>query len=476
MRRQLRERSRKWAAGLVAAVVVATATAAGGHPARGAQSRKPNVLFIAVDDLNHWVGYLRRNPQTRTPNIDRLARRGVRFTRSYCAAPVCNPSRAALMSGRRPSSTGVYDNNNDWRAAIPEGQTLTTAFRRAGYHVAGTGKIYHEAYPRRSEWDEYLGFDQLPQDPRQRSNGGVGGIKFHALDCRDEELRDYQITSWTIEQLQKPHDKPLFLALGLQLPHMPWSVPKKYFDRFPLNSIELPNVKDDDLADVPPAGVRMARPQGDHATMVASGRWREAVQAYLAAIAFTDMNIGRVLEALDRSPAAANTIVVLWSDHGWHLGEKQHWRKFALWEEATRAPLIWIAPGVTKPESICERPVDLMAVYPTLMELCGIPTPRHLDGRSIARLLADPAAAWDAPALTTYRFKNHAVRTQAWRYIRYEDGGEELYDETKDPLEWSNLASRPEHAAEKADLSRHLPTDNQPDIGNSRRRPNADAE
>lgn len=186
---------------------------------------KLNVLFIAIDDLNHWVGYLGRNPQTKTPNIDRLAARGVWFTRSYCAAPACNPSRAALMSGLRPSSSGVYENNNDWRRAIPEDLPLTTTFRKAGYYVCGAGKIYHESYKRRSEWDDYL--ENAGRDPEPTGNTGVGGIRFAPLDCGDEDLREWRIVEYGIEQLQKKHDKPFFLAVGLHKPHMPWNVPRK---------------------------------------------------------------------------------------------------------------------------------------------------------------------------------------------------------------------------------------------------------
>jgi arylsulfatase A-like enzyme len=424
---------------------------------------KPNVLFIAVDDLNHWVGYLGRNPQTITPNIDRLARRGMRFTRSYCAAPVCNPSRAALMSGLRPATTGVYDNRNDWRTVIPEEVTLPTTLRKAGYYVCGSGKVYHEAYRRRSEWDDYL--EREGRDPLPTGNDGVGGIKFAPLDCKDEDLREWRIVQYGIDELQKKHDKPFFLAVGLHKPHMPWNVPRKYYDMHPLEKIQLPPHIENDLADVPPAGVRMARAQGDHARILASGRWKDAVQGYLAAISYADAMIGRLLDAFDRSAYRDNTIVVLWGDHGWHLGEKEHWRKFALWEEATRAPLIWVVPGVTRPDTVCDRTVDFMTIYPTLTDLCSIPTPKHVQGESIRSLLADPRARWDRPALTTYRFNNHAVRSEGWRYIRYADGGEELYDEAKDPYEWSNLANSAEQAARKAELANYMPKENHPDIG-----------
>jgi arylsulfatase A-like enzyme len=430
--------------------------------ARSAEAKKPNVLFIAVDDLNHWVGYLGRNPQTKTPNIDKLAARGVRFTHSYCAAPLCNPSRAALLSGLRPATSGVYENDDDWRRVIPADLPLTTTFRKAGYSVRGAGKIYHGNFPRRSEWDDYLKGEG--RDPQPRGDTGVGGIKFAPLDCRDEDLREWKIVQYGIDQLGKPHDKPLFLAIGLHKPHMPWNVPRKYFDLHPLSGIELPPHRDDDLLDLPPAAIKMANPDGDHRVILQSGRWKEAVQAYLAAISYSDAMIGRLIDALDRSSDRDNTIVVFWGDHGWHLGEKQHWRKFALWEEATRAPLIWIVPGVTRANSVCDRTVDFMSIYPTLTEVCGIDTPKHVEGRCIRMLLADPDARWEVPALTTFGLGNHAVRDAGWRYIRYASGDDELYDEQADPYEWKNLARDPRFAAKKADLARHLPSSNHPDI------------
>jgi len=433
---------------------------------RAQETRPPNVLFIAIDDLNHWVGYLGRNQQTKTPAIDRLARRGVWFSRPYCPAPVCNASRAALMSGLRPSSTGVYENDNDWRTVIEPDKPLTTTFRRGGYHVCGSGKIYHEAYRRRAEWDDYL--EAEGKNPAPPTNPGVGGIKFGAVDCRDEDLPDSRIVDYGIAQLRAKHDKPLFLAVGLHKPHMPWYVPRKWFDLHPLDTIELPPHRDDDLADVPAGGVKMARPDGDHAQMVASGRWKEAVQAYLATISYCDYQVGRLLDAFDQSAYRDNTIICFWSDHGWHLGEKLHWRKFALWEEATRAPHIWVVPGLTEPDQRCDRTVDLMGIYPTLCDLCGLKPPAHVEGVSLKPLLADPTLAWDRPAITTYERGNHAIRSEGWRYIRYADGGEELYDETADPHEWTNLAARPEHEARKAELARWLPKTDARDIGGRR--------
>jgi arylsulfatase A-like enzyme len=222
----------------------------------------------------------------------------------------------------------------------------------------------------------------------------------------------------------------------------------------------LPPTQENDLQDVPPEGVKMAKPDGDHAEMLKSGRWKEAVQGYLAAIAYCDAQVGRLLDAYEKSPQKENTILVFWSDHGWHLGEKEHWRKFALWEEATRMPYIWIAPGVTKAGGVCERPVDLMSVYPTLCSLTGVEVPQHVEGANITPLLLDPKATWDKPAVTTFHLNNHSVRTERWRYIHYAEGGEELYDHDNDPYEWKNLAADPKYAETKKSLAKLMPTKN----------------
>jgi len=463
--------------------------------ARLSAADKPNILFIAIDDLRDWVHYLGYQ-QVKTPNLDKLSARGMTFARGYCASPVCNPSRAALMSGMRSSTTGVYSNGIDWRPLITDKTlTLPQHLRANGYYACGSGKIYHESFRRPTDWDDYLGSQrgaaaaaaEEGEAPAAKAKGqgkgkakakaeaaaaaaagerdpnGVGGIRFKPLpNTPDEEMVDYHSVTYALKQLNTKHDKPLFLACGLHKPHMPWDVPQKYYDMYPLDKIELPPVLKDDLSDIPSAGVRMAKPQGDHAAMLASGRWKEAVQGYLAAITFCDAMVGRLIDGFDKSPNKDNTIIILWSDHGWHLGEKEHWRKFALWEESTRAPFLMIVPGVTKPGSVCERPVDYMNIYPTICDLTGVPQPKHLEGFSMKPLLVNPAAPWDHPAITTHGYQNHAVRTDKWRYIRYEDGGEELYDEVADPHEWKNLASDPKFAAIKQDLAKHLPKTNVP--------------
>lgn len=423
----------------------------------------PNVLFIAADDLNHWVGYTGRNPQTKTPNLDRLSKMGTSFMRADCAAPLCNPSRAALLSGLRPSTTGCYQNGENWKKFIPEGLGLSQAFRNAGYYVAGAGKIYHgnTYYP--SEWDDYLKMTGSEADEHGRGVGKMEGFtKPVAHDLKDQDISDWQITDYCIEQLGKKHDRPFFLACGLHKPHLPWAVPRKYYDMFPLDSIQLPPYLASDLDDVPPAGVHMAKPDGDQKTIVKTGRWKAAVQSYLATIAYMDMNVGRLLDAFEKSAYRSNTIIVFWGDHGWHLGEKSHWRKFALWEEAVRAPMIWSVPGLTKPGTICERPVSFMGMYPTLCEVAGIPIPKHVEGISFKPVLADPKAEWNTPTLCTFGFQNHSVRNEQWRYIHYADGSEELYDHSKDPYEWTNLATKVEFKNVKAELAKSLPKKNAP--------------
>ncbi len=449
-----------------------------GLSVRAGDRTRSNVLFIAIDDLNDWTGVLAGHPQAKTPNLDRLARQSVLFTNAHTAAPACNPSRAALMTGIPPYRSGVYHNAQPWRPAMPDALTLPQWFRRHGYWAAGSGKIYHGAFPDPASWDTYVPSQQRnqfpnPRPPRRNLNGlKRGHFDWGPIpDIDDLEMGDAKTADWICEQLGREHDRPFFLACGFFRPHLPWYVPESYFEQFPREQVRLPEVRDDDLEDIPAAGIRMARPQGDHAAVVAAKQWHAAVQGYLASIAFVDRQLGRVLDALEKSPHADSTIVILWTDHGWHLGEKQHWRKFTLWEEATRVPLmIRVPPGVSDalPEGSrngqrCSRPVSLMDIYPTLVDLCGLPEKQGLVGQSLRPLLADPKARWERPAITTYGRGNHAVRSQDWRYIRYADGSEELYDHRRDPQEWTNLAGDARYAAIKAELARWLPQENAPD-------------
>jgi arylsulfatase A-like enzyme len=375
------------------------------------------------------------------------------------------------MSGLRPGASGVYDNSENFAPAIPVELTLTTQFRKAGYYVCGAGKIYHSSVYREGEWDHWLRNAGGPRN-REEDNSTAkavraGKLPITPLDCRDEDMADFKFVDYAIEALNRKHDKPFFIACGLTKPHLPWSVPRKYYEKFPLESIELPPYRENDLEDLPAVALQMARgPSNDHETILKEGgtnTWKQAIRAYLATINFCDVMIGRLLDAYDQSPERENTIICFWSDHGWHLGEKHHWRKFALWEEATRSPHMWVVPGVTKPNGRCDRTVDYMSIYPTLMDLCGLPTPQHVQGKSIRALLADPQAPWELPAIITYRQNNHTVRTEGWRYTHYSDGGEEVYNELKDPYEWVNLAKQPsEGDAARKQLGKYLPVENKP--------------
>ncbi|MFT5122382.1 MAG: arylsulfatase A-like enzyme [Kiritimatiellia bacterium] len=434
---------------------------------------KPNVLFIAVDDLNDWIGCLGGHPQAKTPNIDRLAERGVLFEQAYCAAPACNPSRAALMTGIRPSTSGIYHNPTPWRGSpvLKHAVTLPQHFSAHGYRSIGTGKIYHGAFPDPASWDVYWPSKTKtrPNDPMPDGRPLAGVSKSHfdwgPVDVPDAEMADTQVVDWAIEQLGMKHDQPLFLACGIFRPHLPWYVPPKYFEPFPLAEIILPTVPDNDLDDIPDAGKKMAKPEGDHKSVLGKDQWKTAVQAYLASIYYTDTQVGRLLDALDASAYKDNTIICFWTDHGWHLGEKKHWRKFSLWEEAARTPLIFVAPGVTRPGQRCIQPVNLLDIYPTLNALCGLPDLKVLEGQSLLPLLKDVEASLDRVSITTHGRGNHGVRSKDFRYIRYADGSEELYDHRKDPNEWTNQASNPEFATVAKRLRAKIPEVNVPEHG-----------
>ncbi len=439
-----------------------------------AETDKPNVLFIAVDDLRDWTGHLGGHPAAKTPHIDRLARRGVSFTRAYCSAPLCNPSRISLLTGISPSRSGVYGNGERLRDKLPDAATLMQHFRSSGYVALGGGKIFHGTKPYDAvSWDDYFisSNGKIPRAVKRDPNlPNSAWVPWWPLDCDDEDMFDGKTATWIVSELAKSREEPFFLAFGLTKPHLPWKAPQKYFDLHPLEGIELPPTTQGDLDDLPPFGKRLARevydpsgeknfaaPGGDHANVIANDQWRIAVRAYLATISFADAQIGRVLDALDRSEHADNTIIVLWGDHGWHLGEKEHWRKHALWDVSTRTPLIISAPQPMAKGQLCHRPVGLIDLYPTLVDLCDLPARDGLDGQSLLPLLENPEREWTRPVVMTYGHQNHAVQTERWRYIQYRDGTSELYDHTSDPNEWTNLATRQEYRDIIRGLQQALP-------------------
>ena len=436
--------------------------------ARG-RSRPPNVLFIIIDDLNDWVGVLRGNSQAKTPNINRLARSGLLFTNAHCAAPLCNASRASLLTGLRPSTTGVYTNHQPLRLAVPDVVTLPQHLRESGYRTFGCGKIFHYGDPQ--SWDEGStecgrgrpphGQGTVPRTRPASGLSGVGNIDWGPVDVDDTEMSDARVADQVSAWLAREHDRPFFIGCGFVRPHLPWYVPRQYFDLYDEDEIVTPVAPPDDLDDVPAAGRRMAQ-VASHQRITQSGNWRAAVHGYLAAVSFADAQIGRVLDALDETGRAQDTLVVMTTDHGWSLGEKSHWTKSALWEECTRVPLILRAPGLDLQGRQCIRPVNLVDLFPTVTELCGVPAREGLDGVSLGPLVDDPRARWTRPSVTTMGPGNHAARDTRWRYIRYEDGSEELYDHAADPNEGTNLALDPGLAGVRRRLAAALPAHDAP--------------
>ncbi|MCO6044284.1 sulfatase [Aeoliella sp. ICT_H6.2] len=441
----------------------------------------PNVLFLAVDDMRDWVGCLGGyEGEVHTPNIDKLASRGMLFTNAHCPSPMCAPSRAAIMTGLYPSSTGLYENSQWWYPNLPGVVTLPAHFRRHGYYAGGAGKIFHHTAGNHppNQWDDYLPlrfrndgwfrgaklnypWSKYVPEPKQFPFSGVAGLSHEndwgSLPIAAEDYDDAVSTDYAVRFLQDQHEGPFFLACGLFRPHLPWYVPQEYFDQYSLEDIVLPEVPKDDLGDVPEIGQKLAKQRrDDYLRIKRADQWKQAVQAYLASITYADAQLGKILEALDQSPHRESTIVVLWSDHGWHLGEKQHWHKGTLWEEATRVPLVICVPG-SQP-GVCSRPVSLVDIYPTLVDLTGTDPGSSLDGESLAPLLKNPRQQWERPAVVQFGRGNAAVRSDRYRYIRYRDGTEELYDQQVDPHEWNNLAANAEHQNAKQELSHWIPT------------------
>ncbi len=465
---------------------LASALAAGS--AARAQDARPNVVSISVDDMNDWVGCLNGYPGVKTPNIDALARRGALFSDAHCTSPLCNPSRTATMTGLRPSTTGVYGNNDFWRPALPDAVTMPMFFRRNGYHVAGAGKIFHhtagfnppdqwdefrvqhfdDPWYRRPEW--YPWTERMPNPPGHPFNGMAGDdfageFDWGALPGRPERTYgDMTAVRFGEDFLHREHAKPFFLAVGLWHPHIPLFAPQPYFDQYPIDQVKVPEVPSNDLDDLPPVAKQFAAARrAEHERIVREGKWDDAVQAYLACITFADAMVGQLLRAIEQSAYADNTVIVFWSDHGWHLGEKRHWHKTTLWQRATHVPMIWAGPGVEQAGTARSQPVELLDIYPTLADLCGLRKSEELEGLSLAPLLADPRGT-RRPAVVDLQPNNHAVITEKWRYIRYHDGGEELYDRLNDPNEWNNIAGDSSHAALKRELAQWMPKESAPQV------------
>lgn len=483
---------------ILTAILLCTTTLAESTPAR-----RPNILFISIDDLNDWVGFLGGHPQAHTPNMDRLAKRGVVFANAHCAAPLCCPSRAAVYSGKQPFETGVITNDHHLRRLQPDLQLLPQLLSASGYYTLGTGKLMHrrhadlfdETHFPEQRWSPFtrgeanytqeelkskgtknprhvvaatevrgqivLPLNRMPSDRAPNQPKGES-FDWGAFDLPDSAFGDGQITTWATAELDRSHEKPFFLAVGYYRPHIPLFAPAKYFQSRPIENILLPKTQDGDLSDLPPIGRKVATEAvtaGSHATVLRHDQWKEAVAAYLACTQFIDHQVGVLLDALDKSPHADNTIVVLWSDHGWHLGEKQHWGKWTGWERSTRVPLIVCSPKqatLGTAGATCNQPVSLLDLYPTLVDLCQIKPPTHkLSGESLVPLLRKPDTQTKRAVISTFGEKRMSIRDEQFRLVRYEDGTHELYDLKADPNEWTNIAATRKQIVER--LQRALP-------------------
>jgi arylsulfatase A-like enzyme len=454
-----------------------------------ADNPPPNVLFIISDDLNCFLGCY-GDPHAKTPNIDRLATRGVRFDRAYCTFPLCGPSRNSLLTGLYPNSTGIHDNAQIFRQSIPSQLSLPQAFRLAGYFAARVGKLYHYYVPTSvgtnghddpGSWELELnpaGVDRLEEEPKivSLTPGQFGAtLSWYASPKGDRDHTDGMAAddaAWVLERFGRDRSRPFFLAVGFFRPHTPYVAPKSpYFDMYPETEMPLVTGVAQDQQDVPQAALASRNAEQD---AMSDDQRRQAVQAYYASISFMDAQVGRVLDALERHGLADDTVVVFTSDHGYHMGEHGLYQKMSLFEESARVPLIIAAPGRCRAGSVAAAPVSLVDVFPTLAALCGVEPPRNLNGQSLAPLLADPMAAGRGWALTQVtrgrnrpaaggsppasRFFGYALRTPRWRYTEWDEGrkGRELYDHDADPKEFANLADVPAHAAVVTDLSRQL--------------------
>ncbi|HEX8913596.1 MAG TPA: sulfatase [Humisphaera sp.] len=471
--------------GLWAAPAVAQPAAGSTPPPAG----RPNVLFVAFDDLRPAIGCF-GDPLAKTPNLDRLAARGVAFTRAYCQQAVCSPSRSSLLTGRRPDQTKVWDLKTHFRTALPDVVTLPQLFKQAGYVTEGLGKIYHDGYDDPPSWSE------PSWKPKARGYGPGGAaalarqqeafkaagkdpsaarpLPYESMDAADDALPDGLVANEAVARLKrhKADGKPFFLAVGFLKPHLPFVAPKKYWDLHDPAKFKVPAHRELPTGAPKFAGNNSGELRA-YATMPAAGPVSDAeavnlIHGYYAAASYADAQLGKVLDALDAEGLAGNTVVVVWGDHGWSLGEHGLWCKHTNYEDAARAPLIVAGPGVPARGARCDRLVEFVDVYPTLAELAGVPRPDGLAGTSLAPLLADPAKAWKPAAFSQYpraipqkgAGMGYTVRTDRYRLVEWRVKGEtaavELYDHQADPAETVNLAADPAHAATVKELTAML--------------------
>ena len=430
------------------------------------EEARPDIVLIIVDDLNDWVGCLEGHPDAHSPNIDALANNGMLFTQAYCNIAHCRPSRLSMNHGIYPFKTGTYFNARYPREKKIKTPSIQQFFLEKGYRVVSGGKVFHGGSGKVG--DVLLKRPKDPSAPILKSISKLSGPPNdgYPLDVKDYQMGDYKVAKWAIKQWNTVTEKPLFMSIGFYRPHRPFQVPKHYFERFPLSSIRRPAepIEGDDWDDLPIFSKKLARSlsarsmidgMSYHEYMVKNDHWDSTIQAYHACVSFVDRQIGRLLKSLQENPRERETYIILVSDHGWHLGEKKHWSKCALWEQTTHIPFIVTGSSI-KPSSICRQPVSLIDVYSSLVDLAGFKIPSWLDGQSIKPQLIDPSLS-RPPVICSYGAGNTAIRTERWRYIRYEDGSEELYDHDVDPNEWKNLAKKVDFRKIKDDLRKLIP-------------------
>lgn len=429
-----------------------------------AEAPSPNIVMICIDDLNDWVGFLGGHPQALTPHMDALAKRGQIFTNAHCAVPVCTCSRVSVMSGLAATTHGSYEIGPKYEElpALTDVPTMQRYFKDNGYYTLSGGKVLHHGFGGRlaGDVDRSLGRRKStrPRKPMSRPASWSSAWDWGAYPETDAEMADFELAQNAAKALRKDSGRPFFMTVGFFRPHVPLFVPPKWFDLYEADSFMLPRNPKSDLEDLPKnfLSINDYAVAPTHADVIKHGKQRSLTHAYLASISFVDHCVGIVVDALKSSPHADNTLIVLWSDHGFHLGEKQHWAKRTLWEESTRVPLLLAGPDI-KAGRACPEPASLIDIYPTLIELCGLPANRHLEGVSLVAQLKDPTTPRERPAITSSYFGNHSIRSRDWRLVVYEDGAEELYDHRTDPDEFQNLAGDPAHKAKRDQLARWLP-------------------